>query len=35
LPRMAATWACQHGLQDNGAHGLAMSFEGKPASVVA
>ena len=35
LPFMAAAWAAQHGLQNNRAHGLAMSFEGKPACVVA
>ena len=35
LPLMAAARAGQHRLQDNGAHGLAMSFEGNPASVVA
>ncbi len=35
LPFMAAAWAGQHGLQNNRAHGLATSFEGKPASVVA
>jgi len=34
-PFMAAAWAGQHGLQNNRAHGLATSFEGKPASVVA
>src|SRR5216684_6954644 len=31
LPCMAAARAGQHGPQDNGAHGLAMSVEGKPA----
>ena len=35
LPFMTAARAGQYGLQDNGAHGLTMSFEGKPASVVA
>jgi hypothetical protein len=35
LPFMAAAWAAQHGLQNDRAHGLAMSFEGKPACVVA
>ena len=35
LPFMAAVRADQYRFQDNGAHGLTMSFEGKPASVVA
>lgn len=35
LPFMAAARARQHRLQDNGTHGLAMSLDGKPASVVA
>src|ERR1700732_4461460 len=30
---MAAAWAGQDGLPDDGAHGFVMSFEGKPASV--
>jgi hypothetical protein len=34
-PRVATARARQHGLKDNCVHGLAMSFEGKPASVVA
>jgi hypothetical protein len=35
LLRMAAAWTGQDRLQDNRTHGFAMSFEGKPASVVA
>jgi hypothetical protein len=35
LPRMSAARAGEHGLQNNGAHGFAMSFDGNPASVVA
>jgi hypothetical protein len=35
LLRVAAVRASQNRFQDNRAHGLAMTFEGKPASVVA
>ena len=35
LLRVAAVWARQDGLQDNRAHGFEMTFEGKPAAVVA
>jgi hypothetical protein len=35
LPLLPADRAGKHGLQDNGAHGFAMSFDGNPASVVA
>jgi hypothetical protein len=35
LLRVAAVWARQDGFQDNRAHGFEMTFEGKPASVVA
>ena len=30
-----AAWAGQHGFKDDCAHGFEMTFEGKPASVVA
>jgi hypothetical protein len=32
---LPAIRASEHGHQDNGAHGFAMSFDGNPASVVA
>src|SRR5882757_5377131 len=35
FPRLSAARAGEYGLQDYGAHGFAMSFEGNPASVVA
>jgi hypothetical protein len=34
LARVPAIRAGEHGFQDNGAHGFAMSFEGNPASAV-
>ena len=35
LLRVPAAWTGQHGFKDDRAHGFEMTFEGKPASVVA